>query len=43
LAVLCTLGSVVAFGVEMVLSNRAIRRRINFHLPRLDWRRHRGG
>src|SRR4051794_22951556 len=24
LAVLCTLGSVVAFGVEMVLSNRAI-------------------
>jgi hypothetical protein len=41
--VLCTLWSVVAFGVEMVLSNRAIRRRINFHLPRLDWRRHRGG
>jgi hypothetical protein len=41
--VLCTLGSVVAFGVEMVLSNRAIRRQINFHLPRLDWRRHRGG
>ena len=32
-----------AFGVEMVLSNWAIRRRINFHLPRLDWRRHRGG
>jgi len=42
-AVLCTLGSVVAFGVEMVLSNRAMRRRINFHLPRLDWRHHRGG
>ncbi len=41
LAVLCTLGSVVAFGSEMVLSNRALRRRINFHLP-LSWRRHRG-
>ena len=43
LAVLCTLGSVVAFGVEMMLSNRAIRRRISFHLPRLGWRRHPGG
>lgn len=43
LAVLCTLGSVVAFGVEMVLSNRAMRRRISFHLPRLGWRRNRGG
>ena len=42
LAVFCTLGSVVAFGAEMVLSNRAMRRRINFHLPRLSWRRHRG-
>ena len=41
LAVLCTLGSVVAFGAEMVLSNRAMRRRINFHLPRLSWSRHR--
>ena len=37
LAVLCTLGSVVAFGVEMVLSNRAMRRRISFHLLRLGW------
>lgn len=34
-AVLCTLGSVTAFGIEMVLSNRAMRRRIAFHLP---WR-----
>ncbi len=40
LAVLCTLGSVMAFGTEMVLSNRAMRRRINFHLPRLNWPRH---
>ena len=36
-AVICTLGSVLAFGLEMVLSNRAMRRRISFHLPRL-WR-----
>ena len=41
LAVLCTLGAVVAFGTEMVLSNRAMRRRINFHLPRLSWHLHR--
>ena len=32
-AVLCTLGSVVAFGLEMMLSNRALRRRILFHMP----------
>ncbi len=38
LAVLCTLGAVLAFGMEMVLSNRALRRRIRFHLPRLSWR-----
>ena len=42
LAVLCTLGSVVAFGMEMVLSNRAMRQRIRFHLPRLGWPRHPG-
>jgi len=41
LAVLCTLGSVLAFGTEMILSNRAMRRRINFHLPRLSWQHHR--
>ena len=34
-AVTCTFGSVLAFGLEMVLSNRAMRRRISFHLPRL--------
>ena len=39
LAVLCTLGSVLAFGTEMVLSNRELRRRIAFHLPRFSWRR----
>jgi MFS family permease len=39
-AVLCTLGAVVAFGIEMVLSNRAMRRRIAFQLPHLHWRRH---
>jgi uncharacterized membrane protein len=43
LAVLCTLGSVVAFGTEMVLSNRTMRQRINFHLPRLSWQRHCSG
>ena len=42
LAVLCTLGSVLAFGLEMVLSNRALRRRITFHLLR-GWRRHHEG
>jgi hypothetical protein len=41
LAVLCMLGLVAAFGMEMVLSNRAMRRRIKFHLPRLSWQRHR--
>lgn len=40
MAVLCTLGAVLAFGLEMVLSNRAMRRRIRFHLPHLAWRRH---
>jgi hypothetical protein len=39
-AVLCALASVVAFGVEIMLSNRALQRRISFHLPRLGWRRH---
>ncbi len=41
-AVLCTLGSVLAFGHEMLLSNRALRRRIAIHLPRLRWGRHGG-
>ena len=44
LAVLCTLGSVLAFGLEMVLSNRAMRRRIAFHVPNLFLRdRPKGG
>ncbi len=41
-AILCTLGSVVAFGIEMLLSSRALRLRMHFHVPRLAphfWRR----
>ena len=38
-AIFFTLGSVLAFGLEMVLSNRAIRRRISFHLPLLPFHR----
>jgi uncharacterized membrane protein len=34
-AVLCTLGSVVAFGVEMLMSNNALRKRMHFHVPDL--------
>jgi hypothetical protein len=41
LAILCTLAAVVAFGLEMVLSNRAIRRRLRLHLPHIPWRRER--
>lgn len=41
-AVLGTLGSVLAFGLEMMLSNRALRRRISFHLPHL-WHHDREG
>ncbi len=37
LAILLTLGSIIAFGLEMVLSNRAMRRRIALHRPRLPW------
>lgn len=37
LAIVCTLGAVLAFGLEMVLSNRAMRRRLAVHLP---WRHH---
>lgn len=39
LAILLTLGSIVAFGLEMVLSNRAMRRRIALHRLRLPWHR----
>jgi uncharacterized membrane protein len=34
-AVLCTLGSVIAFGVEMLMSNNALRKRMHFHVPGL--------
>jgi hypothetical protein len=35
LAVLCTLGSVAAYGLEMLMSSRAMRIRMNFHVPHL--------
>jgi hypothetical protein len=34
-AVLCTLGSVLAFGLEMLMSSRALRTRMHFHVPAL--------
>ena len=37
-AILCTLGAVLCFGGEMLLSNRAVRRRIRFHLPTWHFR-----
>jgi hypothetical protein len=37
LAILCTLGSVVAFGFEMLLSSQALRSRMNFHVPALKF------
>ncbi len=39
LAIVCTLGSVAAFGVEMMMSSNALRRRMRFHMPLLGWRR----
>ncbi len=40
LAIVLTLGSVVAFGVEMLMSSRGVRAGIFFHLPHLRvWRR----
>ena len=41
LAIVCTLGSVSAFGLEMLMSSRALRRRMHFHVPFL-FRRRRG-
>ena len=35
LAIVCTLGSVAAFGLEMLMSSRGLRARLRFHLPRL--------
>jgi hypothetical protein len=38
-AIVCTLGSVAAFGAEMLLSSRELRKRMHFHVPRLSfWR-----
>jgi hypothetical protein len=34
-SILCTLGSVVAFGFEMLLSSKALRSRMHFHVPNL--------
>ncbi len=38
-AILCTLGSVAFFGVEMLMSSSAMRTRMRFHVPLLGWRR----
>ena len=42
LAIVCTLGSVAAFGLEMLMSSRGLRARMRFHLPWLGfWARRR--
>ncbi len=41
LAIVCTLGSVAAFGLEMLMSSRALRIRMHFHVPHLSFRRQR--
>ena len=39
LGIICTLGSVTAFGLEMLMSSRGLRARLRFHLPHLVlWR-----
>jgi hypothetical protein len=43
LAILCTLGSVVAFGLEMLLSSKALRTRMHFHVPALRFWSHNEG
>ncbi len=43
LAIVFTLGSVACFGLEMLLSSRAMRAHMVFHLPHLSWRRRGGG
>ena len=35
LAIVCTLVSVAAFGLEMLMSSRALRNRMHFHVPAL--------
>jgi hypothetical protein len=37
LAIVCTLTSVAAFGLEMLMSSRALRSRMLFHVPHLRW------
>jgi uncharacterized membrane protein len=37
LAIVCTLVSVGAFGLEMLMSSRALRSRMVFHVPHLRW------
>jgi uncharacterized membrane protein len=37
LAIVCTLTSVGAFGLEMLMSSRALRSRMLFHVPHLRW------
>ncbi|HKM62169.1 MAG TPA: DUF2721 domain-containing protein [Acidisphaera sp.] len=34
-AIVCALGSIVAFGLEMLMSSRSLRIRMRFHLPSL--------
>ena len=36
-AIVCTLISVTAFGLEMLLSSQALRSRMVFHVPHLRW------
>ena len=39
LAIICTLGSVTAFGLEMLMSSRGLRARLRFHMPHVRlWR-----
>jgi hypothetical protein len=37
MAIVCTLVSVAAFGLEMLMSSRALRSRMVFHVPHLRW------
>ena len=40
LAIMCTLISVVAFGLEMLMSNHGLRQKMRFHVPHVVfWRR----
>ncbi len=39
-AIVCTLVSVAAFGLEMLMSSKALRERMRFHAPRLVFWRH---